>query len=335
MNVVSFGGCWEDNDLSEVQSFNLPDPLIVTIPVFVLAIALELNFNRKNHRHRYDPSDTTVSIILGLGYAIAGGVVAQFYYSFFAKLYQIRLLTIPFEWWAWPIAIIADDLVYYVYHRAAHRVRWLWAAHVNHHSSPHYNLATAVRNTWTGAIANDVFCRFPLFLLGFHPGMIALCTSINLVYQFWIHTECIDRMPNWFEKIFNTPAHHRIHHASNPPYLDRNYGGTLIIWDRLFGTFASEVKDEPCRFGLVKNLTNKHFIHIVFHEWKDLLSDLWSMPWRFKFAYAFGRPGWSHDGSRQTSDEQLASWRRNKGATQSAIGRERSGDERLGEDPPS
>ncbi len=137
-----------------------------------------------------------------------------------------------------------DDLAYYVFHRSAHRVRWFWASHVIHHSSQHYNLSTALRQTWTGFLSIAFIFRLPLFLIGFPPAMVFFVAGLNLIYQFWIHTEAIDRMPRWFEAVMNTPSHHRVHHATNARYLDRNYAGVFIVWDRMFGTFEPETEAE-------------------------------------------------------------------------------------------
>jgi sterol desaturase/sphingolipid hydroxylase (fatty acid hydroxylase superfamily) len=133
-------------------------------------------------------------------------------------------------------------------------VRWFWASHVIHHSSQHYNLSTALRQTWTGFFSAAFLFRLPLFLIGFPPAMVFFCAGINLIYQFWIHTEVIGRMPAWFEAVMNTPSHHRVHHAVNPRYLDRNYAGVFIVWDRMFGTYQRERDDDrPC-YGIVRQL---------------------------------------------------------------------------------
>ena len=145
-------------------------------------------------------------------------------------------------------------------------------------------------------------------LIGFHPGMIAICAGFNLIYQFWIHTEAIHRMPRWFEAVMNTPSHHRVHHATNPRYLDRNYAGVFIIWDRLFGTFEAERDDEKIRYGIVKQLGSFNLIWAVFHEWIGIAEDVRRAPWRHKLSYLLREPGWSHDGSRQTSDQIRADW---------------------------
>jgi hypothetical protein len=152
------------------------------------------------------------------------------------------------------LCFVLDDLRYYWYHRIAHRCRWVWAEHVNHHSSQHYNLSTALRQSWTGTFTGMFILRIPLALIGFHPVLLLFVGGLNLVYQFWIHTEAIGRMWKPIEWIFNTPSHHRVHHATNPRYLDSNYAGTLIIWDRMFGTFVPELDEDMPRYGIVKNI---------------------------------------------------------------------------------
>ena len=170
------------------------------------------------------------------------------------------------------------------------------------------------RQSWTGFIALSFIFRIPLALIGFHPAMILFVGAINLIYQFWIHTEAIGRFPKWFEAVMNTPSHHRVHHATNPRYLDKNYAGTLIIWDRMFRTFAPEVDGEPIRYGIVKQLGSFNLLWSVFHEWVGIGRDVWQAPWRHKFAYMWRPPGWSHDGSRDTSDTIRARWAERNGA---------------------
>ena len=212
-------------------------------------------------------------------------------------------------WWAWPVAFVFDDFKYYWVHRAGHRIRWMWAAHVNHHSSQHYNLSTALRQTWTGTFTFGLLFALPLVLIGFHPLMLAIVGGFNLIYQFWIHTEAIRRMPRWFEAVMNTPSHHRVHHATNPRYLDRNYAGVFIVWDRIFGTFEPERDDEQIRYGIVKQLGSFNLLWSVFHEWVGMLGDIARAPWRHKLSYLLREPGWSHDGSRETSDMIRQRWK--------------------------
>jgi sterol desaturase/sphingolipid hydroxylase (fatty acid hydroxylase superfamily) len=200
----------------------------------------------------------------------------------------------------WAAAFVVEDFTYYWFHRCSHDVRILWAAHVNHHSSESYNLSTALRQSWTTPFTTLLF-YWPLPLLGFHPYMIFIATSASLLYQFWIHTECIDRLGP-FERVFNTPSHHRVHHGSNLEYLDRNHGGILILWDRWFGTFEPEVA--TVKYGLTKNIDSFNPLRIAFHEFAAIARDVRAASdWRARFGYVFGPPGWSHDGSSQTTRE--------------------------------
>jgi sterol desaturase/sphingolipid hydroxylase (fatty acid hydroxylase superfamily) len=186
---------------------------------------------------------------------------------------------------------------------------------VIHHSSQHYNLSTALRQTWTGFFSLNFLFRLPLFLLGFPPAMVFFCAGLNLVYQFWIHTEVIGRMPRWFEAVMNTPSHHRVHHAVNPRYLDKNYAGVFIVWDRLFGTYEPELDADRPKYGIVKPLGSFNILWAAVHEWVGIARDLWAAPgWRNKLGYLLREPGWSHDGSRETSEHIRARWRQTQPA---------------------
>ncbi|MXO60313.1 sterol desaturase family protein [Altererythrobacter salegens] len=280
------------------------DPLPYAIPVFVLLIAIELAWSIRSGRPRaYEGRDTAISLALGLGSTVAGALAAGVLGAMLVWVHRLAPLEIGWAWWAWPLCFVLDDLAYYCFHRSAHRVRWFWASHVNHHSSQHYNLSTALRQTWTGFVALSFVFRLPLAAVGFEPGMILTCAGFNLVYQFWIHTEAIGHLPRWFEAVMNTPSHHRVHHATNARYLDRNYAGTFIVWDKLFGTFEPESDGETIRYGLVRQLGSFNLLHAVFHEWIAIGRDVLSAPWRHKFDYLWREPGWSHDGSRETSDQ--------------------------------
>ncbi|MFV0645130.1 MAG: sterol desaturase family protein [Sphingomonadaceae bacterium] len=288
------------------------NPVDFAIPAFVLLVLAEILWARKQNPDAYEPRDTLLSLSFGLGSTIAGLVTAGVVGSLFLAIYPYRIFDIGWQWWAWIACFVLDDLAYYIFHRAAHRVRWFWASHVNHHSSQHYNLSTALRQSWTGFIALSFIFRLPLALIGFHPAMIAFCGSVNLIYQFWIHTEAINRLPRWFEAVMNTPSHHRIHHATNPLYLDRNYAGTFIIWDRMFGTFQPEQEAEPAHYGIVKQLGSFNLLWAVFHEWAGIAQDLWHAPWKHKLSYLWRPPGWSHDGSRDTSDAIRERWMKSR-----------------------
>ena len=290
-------------------------PVDYAIPAFVILVILEMLWARRKAPEKYEPKDTLTSLALGTGSTVAGALTGALVFSLAMWLYQHGLVDIGWAWWAFILCFIADDFAYYWAHRTGHRVRWFWASHVNHHSSQHYNLSTALRQSWTGFFALGFIFRIPLALVGFHPAMLLFVGAINLIYQFWIHTEAIGKFPRWFEYVMNTPSHHRVHHATNPRYLDRNYAGAFIIWDRMFGTFTEEVEGEQIRYGIVKQLGTFSLLWSVFHEWIGIAQDIWSAPWRHKFAYLWRPPGWSHDGSRETSDSIRARWQERQLAT--------------------
>ena len=306
----------------------MPDfsPTQYAVPLFVVAILIEMIWSRLRAPGAYEPKDTLVSLAFGLGSTVAGALFGGLSVAVVLAAYEYRLFDFGEQWWlvwwAWPLAFVLDDLKYYWVHRAGHRIRWMWAAHVNHHSSQHYNLSTALRQTWTGFLTLGFAFKLPLVLLGFHPGMIAICAGFNLVYQFWIHTEAIDRMPRWFEAVMNTPSHHRVHHATNPRYLDRNYAGVFIVWDKMFGTFEPEVKGEKIRYGIVKQLGSFNLVWAVFHEWVGIAQDMWRAPWKHKLSYLFREPGWTHDGSRETSDQIRARWLERQGMQENSVSSE-------------
>lgn len=282
---------------------NLP-PTHLAVPVFIIVMLLELAIVKRFGNGKYEARDTGVNLLTsffaGFERILSGaayGVILMFFYEY-------RLFDFDFSWMLVAICFVADDLAYYVKHRVEHRVRWAWASHVVHHSSQHFNTSTALRQTWTFAFTGLIFVYVPLVLIGFHPLIVGFCSALNLVYQFFIHTETIRKMPKWYEAVMNTPSHHRVHHASNAKYLDANYAGTLIVWDKLFGTFVPEDDNEPVRYGLVRNLNTFNLAKIMFHEWVGIFKDA-SQPnitLMDRLKYMFMPPGWSHDGSRDTSD---------------------------------
>ncbi len=297
---------------------NLPDPVTFAVPAFVLLVLAEMVVARIKDRCRYCPRDTLTSLMLGFGSTIAGVLAGGAIFAVALWVHQFRLFDIGYEWYWFVIAFVIDDLAYYAFHRSAHRVRWFWASHVIHHSSQHYNLSTALRQTWTGFFSVSFLFRLPLFLIGFPPAMVFFVAGLNLIYQFWIHTETVQRMPRWFEAVMNTPSHHRVHHATNPRYLDKNYAGVFIIWDRMFGTYEPERDDDRPRYGIVHNLPDFNLIRAAFHEWWGIAKDVWSAPnWHARLGYMFAPPGWSHDGSRDTSETIKQRWlARQQGADQ-------------------
>ncbi|MBO0333466.1 sterol desaturase family protein [Sneathiella sp. CAU 1612] len=281
----------------------LPDPVTFAIPAFVLLILIETAIGRyAPKKSNYEMHDSAASLLMGLGNFAIGLVNFGIVGAVALWVYQYRLFDIGYHWWAFVLILFAEDFVYYWFHRLSHEHRIWWAAHINHHSSQYYNLTTALRQTWTGAFIGTWIPWLLLSFIGFPLALILFQKGISLVYQFWIHTEAIDRMWKPVEAVMNTPSHHRVHHATNPKYLDANYAGIFIIWDKLFGSFVPEDKAEPCRYGIVKQIASFNPLIIAFHEWVGIFSDLFhAKSFKAAFMYIFGPPGWSEDGSRLTS----------------------------------
>lgn len=277
--------------------------LVDAIPAFIILIIIEIIYAVKTQRELYEVKDAATSISLGLGNLFIGLVTKSFILFFFVWLYNHRLFTIHYNiWWAWILILFADDFSYYWMHRTAHSVRWFWASHVVHHSSEKYNLAAALRQTWTGNLTGSFIFWSWMPFVGFHPKMILFMQSISLIYQFWIHTEGVQKLPKWFENIFNTPSHHRVHHGSNILYLDKNHAGIFIFWDKLFGTFQPEIFTP--KYGLTKNVNTFNPFKIAFWEWMNIAKDLKkSNRLKDKFNYLIQPPGWSHDGSSKTTKQ--------------------------------
>ena len=272
-----------------------PDPTIFAIPVFFVLMAWEV---KVLHRRRasgegrlrgYFKPDSIASILMGVGSVFIVGAMHLAIFGIGVWLWKYRLFDMGSGWVGFGAAMLAWDFAFYWEHRFNHVVRIGWASHVNHHSSRYYNLSTALRQEWTPFIQ---FLVFPIWsLVGIRPTFMALAGGFNLIYQYWIHTEAIDRMPAWFEFVFNTPSHHRVHHGSNKQYLDKNYGGILILWDRMFGTFELEV--EPVEYGLTKNIDTFNPLRIASHEWMQMFREIGQAS---TFSEAIGRiirrPGW-------------------------------------------
>ena len=288
----------------------LADPVQLAVPAFILLVLLEIAVTRAQRRSAYELRDTAASLAMGLGNLVVGLAAGTGAYVALNAVWQFRLFDIGYHWWSFLLILFAEDLTYYAFHRLSHRSRFWWAAHINHHSSQHYNLSTALRQTWTGGIFDWVLW-LPLALVGFPPAMIVFQKGVSLVYQFWIHTEAIEKLPRPIEAVMNTPSHHRVHHATNPRYLDRNYAGIFILWDRLFGSFVAEDPTDPCRYGLVRNIGTFNPLRIALHEWVAILRDLrQARSWHERCVFLFALPGRSFDGSRRTTDEIRAEWLR-------------------------
>lgn len=289
---------------------NFPPIIVYAIPFFLLAMLLEFFVASAKNIKVYSTKDAFSSIAMGLGNVFIGFVSKLFVFAALYYVYEnFRIFTVPITWWSFIILIFFDDFSYYWFHRTSHENRFFWASHVVHHSSKHYNLSTALRQTWTGGFYSFIFWLW-LPLIGFHPGMIIFQMSISLLYQFWIHTELIQKMPKWVEFFFNTPSHHRVHHGSNPIYLDRNHAGILIIWDKLFGTFQPELESEKVKYGLVVNIKTYNPIVIAFNEWGALFKDLIikNVSLRNRIKYLYKPPGWKHDGTGKLSADLKEEW---------------------------
>lgn len=279
-----------------------PEILYFAIPGFVVLLLLEAWYSWKEHKDLYEVRDTFSSLAMGIGNVISGFLSKLVVFGAFTLVYKFRLFTLPFTWWMWVLAFFADDFSYYWFHYTSHNMRWFWASHVVHHSSQHYNLSTALRQTWTGNLTGSFIFWMWMPLVGFHPIVVMVMQQISLIYQFWIHTEAVHLLPRPIEFIFNTPSHHRVHHGSNLKYLDKNHGGILIIWDRLFGTFQPE--EERPTYGLTKNIDTYNPVFIAFKEWGDMFTQAWkSGSARNYLNYLWRPPGWRHDGSGKTVRE--------------------------------
>jgi sterol desaturase/sphingolipid hydroxylase (fatty acid hydroxylase superfamily) len=271
------------------------------VPVFVLLLLIEIQLAKRRlppGAKGYQRRDTWASLSMGVANVVIAALTKGLAVGLFFACYRFRLFDIGTGAEAWVLLFFAEDFCYYWFHRFHHEVRFFWAAHVNHHSSRYFNLSTALRQSWTTPLTGPIFWA-PLALLGFHPFMILTAQAISLIYQFWIHTELIGRLGP-LEKVLNTPSHHRVHHGANVEYLDRNYGGILIVWDRLFGSFEPERR--PVDYGLTKNIQTFNPVRIAFHEWQAMFRDAArARSWRETALHLLQPPGWSPDGSTLTA----------------------------------
>ncbi len=277
------------------------DPVLFAVPFFLLLLAIEWAAARKLEdsdarpdqpaRGSYLSPDARASISMGLVSVATMGAWKFLGLLGYAALYAYVApwQLSPRHWYTWAIALVGVDVLFYAYHRIAHRVRLIWATHQAHHSSRYFNFATALRQKWNNS--GELIMWIPLPLLGVPPWMVFTSFSISLVYQFWIHTERIGTLWRPFEFFFNTPSHHRVHHGMDPEYLDRNFGGILIIWDRIFGTFAPETF-RP-HYGLTKPVDTFNIWKLETREYVAIARDVRSAGnWRDKMGYIFGPPGW-------------------------------------------
>jgi sterol desaturase/sphingolipid hydroxylase (fatty acid hydroxylase superfamily) len=287
--------------------------LLFSIPIYAILIPLEILLSNFHGWKFYSWKETLVSVYLNATNAAIDLLLRGIAFTVLIFFYQFHptITWHPVLYWA--LLFLCEDVLFWLEHYVDHHVRVFWAVHVTHHSSEEFNLTTGFRSS--------VFMPFyrylyfiPLALLGFAPLDIFFMYALTQTYGIIVHTQSINKLPSIIEYLFVTPSHHRVHHASNIPYLDKNMGMVLIIWDRLFGTFAEEIPEEKPRYGLTKPLSDPHHpVKIVFHEWSAIRRDLKRrIPFRQKLGYLFNPPGWSHDGSTMTSDQLREQWHKAK-----------------------
>jgi alkylglycerol monooxygenase len=271
------------------------NPIVHSIPIFFILIGIELVVERFTNKELYKFPDAVANISCGITSQLSGLFLSILgvgvYVIVFEKLAFIKMSeTSTSQWWYWIALILLVDLAYYWAHRMSHEVNLFWGGHVVHHQSEEYNLSVALRQSsfqvvWTFAFS------LPIALLGFKPQDFVYISAFNTLYQFWIHTETINKMPKWFEFIFNTPSHHRVHHGRNPKYIDKNHAGSLIIWDRMFGTFQAE--EERPTYGITKPINSWNPIFANFSHYVEMGKDLKQIPgWGDRVKYLFMKPGW-------------------------------------------
>lgn len=273
--------------------------LLLMAPVFIASMCLEAWHLRRHGRQTYTATETAANVVLALSHAAADGLAWAAVLGLFVWLHDHRLFDIPMNAFSVLGLLLLQDFCYYWFHRASHRIRWMWASHVTHHSSETMNLSTALRQSLTYPVSGMWIFWLPLAWVGFRPEHVILAVAVSLAYQFFVHTESVHRLPGWVEAIFNTPSHHRVHHARNPEYIDRNYAGVLIIWDKLFGTYVPE--NMPCEYGIVNPIHTRNPLVMMFHEWRDLFADVARPgPLLLRLQHLWRPPEWKRPDNRQT-----------------------------------
>ncbi|WP_448550244.1 sterol desaturase family protein [Thalassotalea fusca] len=275
--------------------------ILAAIPLFLLLIIIELAVDRYRGTGYYRFNDAINSLNLGIFSRVTGILKAAIPFSVYYLLYEnYALFTFNQDnIWFWLTAFVLYDLAYYWIHRLNHRVSVMWGSHVVHHSSEEYNLTTALRQTSTPSLLGWVIV-LPLAYVGISPVLLLACASLNLIYQFWVHTRHVDKMPTWFEAIFVTPSHHRVHHALNRDYIDKNFGGVLILWDKLFNSFQAEKSEINTVYGVSQQLKSWNPLWANFQVYLLLWQDAWrTRNWRDKIKVWFMPPGWRPDDVKQ------------------------------------
>ncbi len=274
--------------------------IVLSIPIFFLLIGIELLVAKLSNSKLYRFNDAITNISCGLGQQILGVFLKSVLIIGYYFIYQhYRFFDIASSWQTWIILFIGVDFFYYWFHRVAHEVSVVWGSHVVHHQSEEYNLTVALRQGWVQGIFSTSF-YLPLALIGFDPFSFLTINSFQTLYQFWIHTKTINKLPAPIEYIFNTPSHHRVHHGVNSKYIDRNHGGTLIIFDRLFGTFQEE--EETVVYGVTQQPNSWNPLWLNIEYWVWMVSELKAASkWSDKFNILFNTPGWTPQSAKKTA----------------------------------
>lgn len=287
--------------MDNLQLFQLAATGVILAISMVEAVVL--------HRRQsgFDWNETRLSVLDLIGRRIIALLPLNLAGPALEMAWTHRVYTVPLNGpMAFLLLFFGMEFFYYWYHRTAHRMRFFWASHRVHHSPNQLTLSTSFRLGWTGRLTGTQLFFLPMVWLGFPPGVVLGALSINLLYQFWLHTTWIPKL-GWLEYVLNTPSAHRVHHASNLPYLDKNYGGVLIVFDRLFGTYAAERDDEPCVYGLVKPLRTRSVWRMEFEEWIAIARDMRAAKsLRQAFLLLVKPPGWSPRGDGPTTENLRA-----------------------------
>ena len=266
------------------------NPIVLSIPIFFILIGIELLIERFTHKDLYRFPDAIANISCGITSQLSGLFLTFLGIGVYTILFEkFAFFSLQPTWYYWLVLFLLVDLAYYWGHRMSHEVNLFWGGHVVHHQSEEYNLSVALRQSSLQTVWTFAF-NLPIALLGFDPLHFVLVSAFNTLYQFWIHTETIGKM-GWFEYIFNTPSHHRVHHGRNPKYIDKNHAGSLIIWDKMFGTFQPE--EEKPTYGITKPINSWNPVFANISHYVEMSKDMKRIPsWSDKIKYMFMKPGW-------------------------------------------
>ena len=272
-----------------------PAYILFAIPFFFLLMGAEWFYGYLKKKNLYRLNDTTANLVIGIGSQVFGLLFKALLFGIYIWFYEnYSFYKIPATWWSFVLCLVVFDFFFYWAHRWGHEVNLFWGAHSVHHQSEEYNLSVALRQSWFhNILAFPIFLGIPM--MGFSPIIFGAAAIVHTLYQFWIHTKMLDKMPAWFEYIFNTPSHHRVHHAIDPKYIDKNHAGLLMIWDRMFGTFQAEENKDEIHYGITTQLKSWNPAWANTHYYVEMYQKARNMKWWDKVKVIFARPGWLPD----------------------------------------